>query len=163
MTVLARSWNRLTLPGKVIFTVVPLLIALTAGLVITLLLVGPILVDFIAAHLAIARFFVAAPVVPLLTVPAAVLLTFLPPPVVRALGRVGVPQVAGDSGGAAEAVADESPAELMETRLVLEVAIARLAAKRAREARPLTRPSALRFDVQVGRSRAWIERRARVR
>jgi DNA-binding FadR family transcriptional regulator len=33
--------------------------------------------------------------------------------------------------GASDALSDESPAELMETRLVLEVAIARLAAKRA--------------------------------
>lgn len=33
--------------------------------------------------------------------------------------------------GASEALSDESPAELLETRLVLEVAIARLAAKRA--------------------------------
>jgi len=32
MTVVGKTWNRLTLPGKVIFTVVPLLIVLTLAL-----------------------------------------------------------------------------------------------------------------------------------
>jgi len=77
VTVVARTWNRLTLPGKVIFTIVPLLIVLTAGLVITLVLVGPFLVDFIAANLAIARFVVAATVILLITVPTAFLIIYM--------------------------------------------------------------------------------------
>ena len=32
MTTLARGWNRLTLPGKIVFTAIPVLIALTIGL-----------------------------------------------------------------------------------------------------------------------------------
>ena len=52
MTVVSRSWSRLTLPGKVIFTVVPLLVVLTvvavsslvwvlAALVVGLRALGP--------------------------------------------------------------------------------------------------------------------------
>ncbi len=37
MTVISKGWNRLTLPGKVVFTAVPLLLALT----IPLIVVGP--------------------------------------------------------------------------------------------------------------------------
>ena len=77
MTVVARTWNRLTLPGKVIFTVVPLLVLLTAGLVITLVLVGPFVVDLIAANLPIARFAVAATVILLITVPTAFLIIYM--------------------------------------------------------------------------------------
>ena len=68
MTVVARTWNRLTLPGKVIFTVIPLLAALTvAGVVGIAILGGPIL-DLILANLPIARFVVAATVILLITV-----------------------------------------------------------------------------------------------
>jgi NADH-quinone oxidoreductase subunit H len=77
VTVVARTWNRLTLPGKVIFTIVPLLILLTIGLVVTLVLVGPFVVDFIAANLPIARFLVAATVILLITVPTAFLIIYM--------------------------------------------------------------------------------------
>ena len=34
MTGVARSWGRLTLAGKILFTVIPILLLLTAGLVL---------------------------------------------------------------------------------------------------------------------------------
>ena len=43
MTVIAKSWNRLTLPGKVIFTAIPLFGVLTVGLVVTVILLGGLL------------------------------------------------------------------------------------------------------------------------
>ena len=40
MTVIARGWDRLTLPGKIVFTVVPLLVALTVAAVAVIVVFG---------------------------------------------------------------------------------------------------------------------------
>jgi NADH-quinone oxidoreductase subunit H len=77
VTVVGRTWNRLTLPGKVVFTVVPLLAVLTiAGAVIIALVAQPV-IDIIVANLAIARFVVAATVILLMTVPTAFLIIYM--------------------------------------------------------------------------------------
>ena len=47
MTVVGKSWNRLTLPGKIIFTVVPLLIVLSIVAVVAIVLFGPPVVDLL--------------------------------------------------------------------------------------------------------------------
>jgi NADH-quinone oxidoreductase subunit H len=77
MTVVSRSWNRLTLPGKVIFTVVPLLIVTTVVAVAAIVLVGPAVIDILAANLPIVRFVVAATVILLITVPIAFLIIYM--------------------------------------------------------------------------------------
>jgi NADH-quinone oxidoreductase subunit H len=77
MTALSRTWGRLTLPGKVVFTLVPLLIVLTAGLIVTIALFGGTVVDILAANMGIVRFVVAATIVLLVTIPIAFLNIYL--------------------------------------------------------------------------------------
>ena len=74
MTVISRGWSRLTLPGKIVFTLVPLLLALTVGLVVVIAVFGAGIVDILAANLPIVRFVVAATVILLITVPTAFLI-----------------------------------------------------------------------------------------
>src|SRR5215510_6731093 len=94
MTVVGRTWNRLTLPGKVIFTAIPLLLVLTAGLVITLAIVGPYVVDFVLDNLGIARFVVAATVILLITVPTAFLIIYMEMKVIALMNlRIGPDRV----------------------------------------------------------------------
>ncbi len=77
MTVIGRGWGRLTLPGKVIFTLVPVLIALTAGLVAVIAVLGAPILDALAANLPIVRFVVAATVVLLMTIPTAFIVGYM--------------------------------------------------------------------------------------
>jgi NADH-quinone oxidoreductase subunit H len=73
----SRTFERLTLPGKIIFTLVPILIALLAGLVIAVILAGPFALDFLSANMPLVRFFVAATVVLLMTIPTAFLIIYM--------------------------------------------------------------------------------------
>jgi NADH-quinone oxidoreductase subunit H len=94
VTVVGRTWNRLTLPGKVIFTLVPLLIVLVAGAVITLAIVGPYVIDFIADNLPILRFVVAATVILLITVPTAFLIIYMEMKIIALMNlRIGPDRV----------------------------------------------------------------------
>ncbi len=77
MTVVSKSWSRLTLPGKVLFTVVPLLIVMTVVAVAAIVLLGPTVVDILADNLPIVRFAVAATVVLLMTIPTAFLVGYM--------------------------------------------------------------------------------------
>ncbi len=70
MTVVGRTWDRLTCPGKVLAVVVPLGAVLTIGLAVLIALLGGIIVDFLAANLPLVRFVVAVTVVLLMTSPA---------------------------------------------------------------------------------------------
>ena len=56
MTVVGKTWNRLTLPGKIVFTAIPVVLALAAGLVATIVLLGGPILDTLAANLPIVRF-----------------------------------------------------------------------------------------------------------
>jgi len=77
MTVVGKSWSRLTLPGKVIFTVVPVLIVLTVVLIAAVALLGPTVVDILSANLPIVRFVVAATAVLLMTIPTAFIVGYM--------------------------------------------------------------------------------------
>jgi NADH:ubiquinone oxidoreductase subunit H len=77
VTVIGRGWNRLTLPGKIVFTVVPVLIVLTVGLVAGIVVFGPWIIDILASNLPIVRFAVAATVILLMTVPTAFLIIYM--------------------------------------------------------------------------------------
>ena len=77
MTVIGRGWDRLTLPGKIVFTIVPLLIALTVALVAAIVVFGGPIIDILGANLPIVRFVVAVTLVLLMTVPTAFLIIYM--------------------------------------------------------------------------------------
>ena len=104
MTVISKSWNRLTLPGKVIFTALPLLGALTIGLVVAVVLLGGILVDLAAANLEVVRFLVAATAILLITVPTAFLIIYMEMKIIALMNlRLG-PDRVGPAGSALSVV-----------------------------------------------------------
>ncbi|MBI2776882.1 MAG: NADH-quinone oxidoreductase subunit H [Chloroflexi bacterium] len=94
MTAVGRTWNRLTLPGKIVFTVVPLLVVLTAGLIATIVILGGPIVDLLAANIGIVRFAAAATIILLITIPVAFLNIFLEMKVIALMNlRIGPDRV----------------------------------------------------------------------
>ncbi len=94
MTAVARSWSRLTLAGKILFTVLPILVLLTAGLVLVVLLFGKPVVDFLAANMWLVRFVVAATAVLLMSVPTAFLIIYMEMKVIALMNlRIGPDRV----------------------------------------------------------------------
>ncbi len=94
MTVIARSWSRLTLPGKVLFTVVPVLLAMGIGLVAIIAIFGAGIVDVLAANLPIVRFVVAATVILVITIPTAFLIIYMEMKVIALMNlRIGPDRV----------------------------------------------------------------------
>jgi NADH-quinone oxidoreductase subunit H len=94
VTVVGRTWNRLTLPGKVVFTVVPLLAVLTVAGAVTIALVAQPVIDIIVANLAIARFVVAATVILLMTIPTAFLIIYMEMKIIALMNlRIGPDRV----------------------------------------------------------------------
>ncbi|HET9085298.1 MAG TPA: complex I subunit 1 family protein [Candidatus Limnocylindrales bacterium] len=94
MTVVSRSWNRLTLPGKFLFIVVPLLIVATAALIILITAFGQLAIDTLAANLPIVRFVVAATVILLITVPTAFLIIYMEMKIIALMNlRIGPDRV----------------------------------------------------------------------
>ena len=104
MTVVAKSWNRLTLPGKIVFTVVPLLILVTVVAVAAIVLLGPAVIDILAANIEIVRFVVAATIILLITVPTAFLIIYMEMKVIALMNlRIG-PDRVGPFGSALSVV-----------------------------------------------------------
>ncbi len=114
MTVVGRTWDRLTLPGKILAVVIPLGAILTAGLAILIALLGAAVVQFLVDNLPLVRFIVAATIVLLMTVPTAFLIIYMEMKVIALmnlryrprsgrsvrLGAVGGPRAEGpDEGG----------------------------------------------------------------
>jgi len=94
MTAVTRSWSRLTLGGKILFTVIPLLILLTAGLIVVVVLLGKPIVDFLAANIWLVRFVVAATAVLLMSVPTAFLIIYMEMKVIALMNlRIGPDRV----------------------------------------------------------------------
>jgi NADH-quinone oxidoreductase subunit H len=94
MTAVARSWGRLTLAGKIIFTVVPILLLLGLGLVAVVLIAGKPLVDFLATNIWLVRFLVAATAVLLMSVPSAFLIIYMEMKVIALMNlRIGPDRV----------------------------------------------------------------------
>jgi NADH-quinone oxidoreductase subunit H len=73
VTVVSRAWGRLTLPGKVVFTLVPLLAVLTVGLIAAIALFGGRVVDILAGNMGVVRFAAAAAIIIVITIPIAFL------------------------------------------------------------------------------------------
>jgi NADH-quinone oxidoreductase subunit H len=84
----------LTLPGKVIFAAIPILIALTAGLVAVIVVLGAPIVDGLAANLPIVRFVLAATIILLMTIPTAFLIIYMEMKVIALMNlRIGPDRV----------------------------------------------------------------------
>jgi NADH-quinone oxidoreductase subunit H len=94
VTVVNRTWNRLTLPGKIVFTVVPVLLATLIALVAVISILGGTVLDILAANLPIVRFIVAATVILLMTIPTAFLLIYMEMKVIALMNlRIGPDRV----------------------------------------------------------------------
>ena len=94
MTVVGRTWNRLTLPGKVIFTLVPILLVLGIGLLLVVLLFGKGILDFLATNLWLVRFVVAATAVLLMSIPTAFLIIYMEMKIIALMNlRIGPDRV----------------------------------------------------------------------
>src|SRR6188508_1844311 len=98
MTALNRTWSRLTLPGKLIFTIVPILIVLTVLLTAFLVLFGPTILQFLGDNLWLVRFVVAATAVLLMSVPTAFLIIYMEMKIIALMNlRIG-PDRVGPAG-----------------------------------------------------------------
>jgi NADH-quinone oxidoreductase subunit H len=94
MTAMARSFSRLTLAGKILFTIVPILLVLTGGLIVVVVVVGKPIVDFLATNLWLVRFVVAATAVLLMSVPSAFLIIYMEMKVIALMNlRIGPDRV----------------------------------------------------------------------
>ena len=94
MTAVGRAWGRLTLPGKVVFTFVPLLVVLTIGFVVLIALFGQAIVDILIANIGIVRFVLAATIILLMTIPTAFVVGYLELKVIARMNlRVGPDRV----------------------------------------------------------------------
>jgi NADH-quinone oxidoreductase subunit H len=94
MTVIARGWDRLTLPGKVVFTLVPLLLALTVALVAVIVVFGQPIIDILVANLPIVRFVAAVTLILVMTVPTAFLIIYMEMKIIALMNlRIGPDRV----------------------------------------------------------------------
>ncbi len=94
MTALARTWDRLTLPGRALFILVPLGGLLTLGLVVVLALFGGNILDILVANLPIVRFVFAATVLLLLAPPIAFVIIYMEMKVIALMNlRIGPDRV----------------------------------------------------------------------
>src|SRR5918997_1733082 len=93
MALVTRTWNRLTIPGRVILGLVLLGGLLTAAL-IALIILGPTILDILGANLPVVRFVVAATVVLLMTVPTAFLIIYMEMKIIALMNlRIGPDRV----------------------------------------------------------------------
>jgi NADH-quinone oxidoreductase subunit H len=94
VTVIGRSWDRLTLPGKIVFTIVPLLILATVGLVAVIVILGEPILDILVAQLPIVRFVVAVTIILLMTIPTAFLIIYMEMKIIALMNlRIGPDRV----------------------------------------------------------------------
>ncbi len=77
MTAMARTWDRLTLPGKALFILIPLLAVLTTGLIVTIALFGQQILDILIFNLPIVRFVFAVTILMVLFIPIAFLIIYM--------------------------------------------------------------------------------------
>ena len=91
---IARTWDRLTLPGKALFTLVPLLAVLTLGLVLTIALFGQQILDILIFNLPIVRFVFAVTILMLLFVPIAFVIIYMEMKIIALMNlRIGPDRV----------------------------------------------------------------------
>ncbi len=94
MTAAARTWGRLTLAGKIIFTLVPILLVLGIGLLLVIVLFGKGILDFLATNIWLVRFVVAATAVLLMSIPTAFLIIYMEMKIIALMNlRIGPDRV----------------------------------------------------------------------
>jgi NADH-quinone oxidoreductase subunit H len=94
VTAFARTWDRLTLPGKALLILIPLGAVLTIGLVVTIILFGGTILDILVFHIDIVRFVVAALVLLLLAPPVAFVIIYMEMKIIALMNlRVGPDRV----------------------------------------------------------------------
>jgi len=94
VTALARTWDRLTLPGRALFILVPLLALLTIGLIVVIGLFGGQILDILIFNLPIVRFVFAATVLLLLAPPIAFVIIYMEMKIIALMNlRVGPDRV----------------------------------------------------------------------
>ena len=94
MTTIARTWDRLTVPGKALFILVPLGAILTLGLVVVLLLFGGTILDILTFNLGIVRFVAAATLLLILAPPIAFVIIYMEMKIIALMNlRVGPDRV----------------------------------------------------------------------
>ena len=94
MTVLARTWDRLTLPGKALLILIPLLVFLIAGAVITIVLFGGAIWAAILDHLEIVRMLIAVLATVLIFIPFAFVIIYMELKVIARMNlRIGPDRV----------------------------------------------------------------------
>jgi NADH-quinone oxidoreductase subunit H len=104
MTVVGRTWERLTIPGKILAVVIPLGAVLTAGLAILIAVIGGAVVQFLVDNLPLVRFVVAATIVLLMTVPSAFLIIYMEMKVIALMNLRYGPDRVGPFGSALSVV-----------------------------------------------------------
>jgi NADH-quinone oxidoreductase subunit H len=77
MAMISRTFGRLTLPGKIVFTAIPVLLIAAAGLTAAVVIAGPLVMTFLSDNLPLVRFLVAATAVLLMTIPTAFLIIYM--------------------------------------------------------------------------------------
>jgi NADH-quinone oxidoreductase subunit H len=94
VTALARTWDQLTLPGKALLILIPVLAVLTTGLLVTILLFGQQILDILIYNLPIVRFVFAATVLLLLAPPLAFVIIYMEMKIIALMNlRIGPDRV----------------------------------------------------------------------
>jgi NADH-quinone oxidoreductase subunit H len=94
VTGIARTWDRLTVPGKALFILIPLGAILTIGLVVVLLLFGGTILDILTFNLGIVRFVAAATLLLILAPPIAFVIIYMEMKIIALMNlRVGPDRV----------------------------------------------------------------------
>jgi NADH-quinone oxidoreductase subunit H len=94
MTTVSRAWDRLTIPGKLVITIIPILLVVGVVATIAVVFALPYLLDFGAANLPFFRFLLAATVVLVMTIPTAFLIIYMEMKVIAQMNlRIGPDRV----------------------------------------------------------------------
>src|SRR5512143_967358 len=91
---MTRTWDRLTLPGKALFVLIPVLGVLTLGLVVVLALFGQQILDILIFNLPIVRFVFSVTVLMLVFVPMAFVIIYMEMKIIALMNlRIGPDRV----------------------------------------------------------------------
>jgi NADH-quinone oxidoreductase subunit H len=94
MTAISRTWDQLTIPGKALAIVLPLLAVLTIGLILTIALFGQQILDILVFNLPIVRFVFAVTILMLLFIPIAFLIIYMEMKIIALMNlRIGPDRV----------------------------------------------------------------------
>jgi NADH-quinone oxidoreductase subunit H len=94
VTAISRTWDQLTLPGKTLAILLPLLAFLTLGLILTIALFGQQILDILIFNLPIVRFVLVATVLLLLAPPIAFVIIYMEMKIIALMNlRIGPDRV----------------------------------------------------------------------